>query len=326
VIAVAPGAGGTVLNDDTTAIISITALEADRAEGEAGAAGFTFLLSRAGGTSGSADVGWLVEGDGVRPADGADFVGGALPSGSVSFAPGEMEKVLTVQVAGDTLREGNEGFVVSLVAQSGAELGTGTAVGTIRADEPLDDIIAVDVGTGLALASVPSFYSGPVPGLERELLAIVAQNVVAIASGPNWFIHTGSGDDAIRVQGGRNVLDGGTGSNFLTGADGEDTFFLDARDQTVPIWSTLVGFGVGDSATVWGLTQASAALMWEEGAGADGFTGLTLHAWRPGVDFASLTFAGFTRADLDSGRLGLVSGHDAASGSDFLLITGLPQS
>ena len=321
VMAVASSAGGTVLNDDTTAVVGIVALAADKAEGEAGTTDFFFELTRGGGLAGSATIAWLAEPFGIRPAGAADFAGGAFPVGTVTFAPGETSKVIAVPVAGDTLREGNEDFFVSLIGLSGAELSTPFAQGTIRADEAIDDIIAVDAATGLALPAVPQFYSGPVAGLERELLAIVAQNVTAIANGPGWFIHSGTGDDALRALAGRNVLDGGTGSNFLTGGSGADSFFLDARGQTVPIWSTLVDFGAGDDATLWGIAEATTALIWQEGAGAPGYTGLTLHAARPGVDFASLTLTGFTRADLDSGRVVASFGFDAGSGSDFLYLT-----
>jgi hypothetical protein len=38
------------------------------------------------------------------------------------------------------------------------------------------------------------------------------------------------------------------------------------------------------------------------------------------VDFASLTLAGYTRADLDGGRLVAGFGFDAGSGSDYLYL------
>ncbi len=268
-----PSAVGTIENDDISTISIVSAM-ADRPEGSAGTTAFTFTLTRAGDASASASILWSVQGSGVRPADALDFAGGVLPSGTVALTAGQTSKTITVQVAGDAAREGSEGFTVSLVPPLGAALGMASADGVIRADEALTDIMMIDAGTGLALPSAPSFYAGPVAGLERELLAIVPQNVTAVASGPNWFVHTGSGDDAIRVHSGRNVVDGGTGSNFLTGAGGEDTFFLDARGQTLPIWSTLVDFGAGDSATIWGLTQSSATLLWQDGRMAGGRRGL----------------------------------------------------
>jgi hypothetical protein len=42
------------------------------------------------------------------------------------------------------------------------------------------------------------------------------------------------------VTDGNNVLDGSTGSNFLVGGSGHDTFFIDDRAATSDIWSTWV--------------------------------------------------------------------------------------
>src|SRR5205814_1137059 len=68
--------------------------------------------------------------------DGADFTGGVLPSGIVSFAAGETSQVISIDVAGDTLVESNEAFTVKLSNPSaGTVLGTATASGTIRNDD-----------------------------------------------------------------------------------------------------------------------------------------------------------------------------------------------
>jgi hypothetical protein len=114
------------------------------------------------------------------------------------------------------------------------------------------------------------------------------------------------------------VLDGGTGSNFLVGGvlsnQTIDTFFVDDREPTSPIWSTVVNFHSGDAATIWGITPSDFALSWVDGQGATGYTGLTLHATAAGLPTASLTLAGFTSADLADGTLTVSYGTTAASG------------
>ena len=155
-----------------------------------------------------------------------------------------------------------------------------------------------------------------------QYINITSDNLNITASTPNWFIHSGSGDDAIAVNSGTNVLDGGTGSNFLTGGSGTDTFFVDDRGATADIWSTVVGFHSGDAATVWGVTPQDFALDWVDGQGAAGFTGLTLHATAAGKPTASLTLAGYTQADMSSGRLSVQFGTDPASGSAFMFMHG----
>jgi VCBS repeat-containing protein len=122
-----------ILNDDIVApVLAIAPLAADQAEGNAGPTAFTFTVTRTGDTSGASSANWAVTGNG---ATAADFVGNALPSGTVNFAAGEASQVITVNVAGDTAIEGHEGFTITLSAPNGATLGTAAATGTIRNDD-----------------------------------------------------------------------------------------------------------------------------------------------------------------------------------------------
>jgi Ca2+-binding RTX toxin-like protein len=76
-------------------------------------------------------------------------------------------------------------------------------------------------------------YSGPVAGLTSEFIAVTGDNINITAETPNVFISAdgGSGEDAIAVNSmnGNNVLNGSTGSSFLYGGTGNDTFFVDDR-------------------------------------------------------------------------------------------------
>jgi Ca2+-binding RTX toxin-like protein len=177
-----------------------------------------------------------------------------------------------------------------------------------------------DTTTNQSVVAIAQPYTGPVANLQEQYINVTPDNLNISVSTPNWFIHSGSGTDAISVSSGTNVLDGGTGSNFLTGGSGTDTFFVDDRGATADIWSTVVGFHAGDSATVWGVTPQDFGLAFVDGQGAAGFTGLTLHATASGMPTASLTLAGFTQADMASGRISVTFGTDAASGSAFMFI------
>ena len=163
-------------------------------------------------------------------------------------------------------------------------------------------------------------YSGPVAGLADQFIDVTTDNLNISTHQANVFLHSGSGEDALQVFSGQNVLDGGTGSNFLNGGSGNDTFFVDDRAATANIWSTLVNFHSGDSATVWGATPQDFSLNWLNGQGASGYTGLTLSATEAGKPSASLTLAGYSTADLSNGRLSVSFGTDAASGSQYMSI------
>ena len=69
-------------------------------------------------------------------------------------------------------------------------------------------------------------------------------DVALSASMANVVLRGGAGQDSTQVTSGQNGLDGGAGSDFLTGRTGIDTFFTDARGDA-PVWNTLRIFHAG---------------------------------------------------------------------------------
>jgi hypothetical protein len=63
---------------------------------------------------------------------GSDYT---AASGTVTFAPGQTSKTVSVQVRGDRTRERDESFVVRLASPTHATIGIGTAVAAIRNDD-----------------------------------------------------------------------------------------------------------------------------------------------------------------------------------------------
>ena len=184
---------------------------------------------------------------------------------------------------------------------------------------PPAKVIISDLTSGSTYVSQGVAYTGPASSVANQYIvqdsnpALAADNLNITATAPNSFIHTGGGNDAIDVSkvGGVNVLDGGDGSNFLTGGklgSGTDTFFLDARNASADIWSTVSNFHAGDAVTLFGFTPTNKSLQWLDNQGAAGSTGLTLHASQAGKPPVSLTLAGYTTADLSNGRLGISFG------------------
>ena len=114
--------------------LAIAATNALQNEGDIGTTAFTFTVTRSSDTSGSSSATYAITGSGSNAADADDF-GGALPSGTVSFAAGETSQVITVDVSGDTMFENNENFTVTLSAPTDATIGIGTATGTINNDD-----------------------------------------------------------------------------------------------------------------------------------------------------------------------------------------------
>ncbi|MBV8522680.1 MAG: hypothetical protein JOY71_11250 [Acetobacteraceae bacterium] len=185
---------------------------------------------------------------------------------------------------------------------------------------PGNNFSVTDTTTGQSTTTAGESYAGPVAGLGNEIIFLTPDNLNITANVPNVFIHSDRGQDALQALSGTNVLDGGTNSNFLTGGTGTDTFFVDARGASADIWSTLNNFHARDSATVWGITRQDFNILWQDGQGAPGYTGLTLHVTAPGKPTASLTIPGYTTADLNNGRLSVSFGTEPISGSSYMYV------
>lgn len=183
---------------------------------------------------------------------------------------------------------------------------------------PVASLSIYDVTTKQAVADTLSRpFTGTLPYIAEQYVTVTPDSLNIVASSPNYFIHTGGGNDAVQLLGGTNVVDAGAGSNFLVSGTGRDTFYLDDRGTTADIWNTVSKFHSGDAATILGIGP-SASLAWADKEGAPSAAGLTLHASAPGRPMASLTLAGFTKADLASGRI--TTSFGSTGGADYLSV------
>ncbi len=114
-------------------VLSIAADAVSRNEENSDSSSFTFTVTRSSSVIGAATVDYEVSGSAVS-AD--DFVGGVLPSGTVSFADSEATRTITIAVLGDLLVEQDEAFTVTLKnPSSGIVIGTNSASSTITNDD-----------------------------------------------------------------------------------------------------------------------------------------------------------------------------------------------
>ncbi len=162
----------------------------------------------------------------------------------------------------------------------------------------------------LNITSTPTVtaYTGPVDYLTSEYMDFTSDNVRITATQQNIFLRSGSGIDSLTVTSGDNILDGSTASNILTGGTGDDTFYIDNRNPTTPVFSTIANFHSGDNATVWGVTKEDFSLTVLDNQGAAGHTGVDLIFSKPGQVDCSFVLAGYTSADLSNGRLTMIEG------------------
>ena len=210
-------ATGTILNDDTS--VSITATDASKAELNSGITTFTFSATRIGNTRVATSVNWTVSGSGTNPANAAnaaDFADSVLPTGTVTFGIGETNpKTITVNVAGDTMLEADEGFTVTLSNPTGgATLGTAEATGTILNDDTVYDVPVAENGNGN--------YKILKNGDNLEIHPDAGIVVFAPVAIPNLTINGTAGNETLTVDfsGGNPIPVGGITFNGCSQASG----------------------------------------------------------------------------------------------------------
>ena len=136
---IADGQGlGTITNDDGPPSLSVNDVTVTEGDSGTTSATFTVTLAPASGQSVSVDYS-TADGTATAPADYA------ATSGTLTFAPGQTTRTVTVQVAGDTLDEINETFTVNLSNAVNAAIADGTGLGTILDDDPLPALSINDV-------------------------------------------------------------------------------------------------------------------------------------------------------------------------------------
>jgi len=180
-------ASARILNDDSG--VALTARAASRAEGAPGAAtNLLFDVTRSGALSAGQTVDWAVVTGGDAPrANALDFVGGALPTGRITFAEGATRATISVAVAGDVTVEGPEQFLVRLSAPSaGLSLGAAEARGTILND---DSTVAI-------AAPVASLAEGD-SGSTAFAFALTRAGATEAAQSVGWSV---SGTGGVRAS------------------------------------------------------------------------------------------------------------------------------
>ncbi|HEX7180214.1 MAG TPA: Calx-beta domain-containing protein [Thermoanaerobaculia bacterium] len=103
-------------------------------EGNAGTRSFVFTVTLSESSAGPVTVGFSTR-NGTAQA-GSDYI---ATSGTLTFAPGEVTKQITVLVNGDTGQEEIEVFFVDLANASGAAIGDGEGLGRIFTDDAPGD-------------------------------------------------------------------------------------------------------------------------------------------------------------------------------------------
>lgn len=123
----------------------------------------TFTVTRSNNVDVAATVNYQVSGG--TELTGADFASGLIPSGELTFAAGETSQTITIQLAGNDLRQNDRPFMVTLVDPTGtASIPTPNAFANINDDDPFTPVVylngTADVAAGQAttITTVVDYY------------------------------------------------------------------------------------------------------------------------------------------------------------------------
>ncbi|MFO1163284.1 MAG: Calx-beta domain-containing protein [Reyranellaceae bacterium] len=274
-------AGGTIQNDDRSTV-SIAALSAVKLEGSSGSTAYTFTVSLSQPPVAAQSVDWSVTGASASPANGADFAGGALPAGTVTFAAGETSKVLTVNVVGDAAIEADEGFIVTLAnVSSGLTMGIASAAGTIQTDDSVvtahDDAYTIQQNLTLNVAATTGVLANDQGATSASVLVGPAHGALQLA-GNGGFTYTpifgyfgvdsftyhaaagaGGGQDGQATIYVVPVLSGGPSTTL-------NLLALNAEEQIASTYAAFFGRGADSSGFVFWVNQFNINLPTQGGA------------------------------------------------------------
>jgi uncharacterized repeat protein (TIGR01451 family) len=141
---------GTIVNDDGAPTLAID--NVSKVEGNAGTTAFTFTVTKAGATELLTSVDFATA-DGTAGAS-EDY---AEQHGTLSFAPGETTKSVTVLVNGDSAPEPDETFVVNLSNPANATIADNQGLGTIQDDDAPPTLSIGDVSKTEGNAGTTAF-------------------------------------------------------------------------------------------------------------------------------------------------------------------------
>lgn len=323
---IADGTGiATILDDELHATPTITVVPAPGAAAEPflghGSTSLAFRVTLSNRFFQDVTVDYAAQD--ITATAGSDYVATA---GTITFAPGETEKTVSVTVLADALAEADETMSLVLSNPQGGILDAETmATGTIHDSpvpppEPEEPHVFV-IRDG-ALSFQPALpIAGPATGLSYLVVTTDGDEVI-LGTPLGDFINGRGGNDAIDGKEGGDVLDGGAGSNILTGGAGLDMFFIDARPAGISHWTIITDLAPGERAVIWLNDRLDFPVEWADGWGPATLEGLTLVT--QGTDLpVAVTLTGYTNMDRHEGRLITAFGHDAAAGSDYLYVAAI---
>jgi hypothetical protein len=211
---------GGILDDEPRASVGNTS---SAVEGDTGTTAMTFMVTLSAPPVTAVTVSYETA-DGLATA-GSDYQAAA---GTVTFAPGETSKPVTVRVIGDRLGENEEYFTVRLTGATGAVVVTGIAYGTIVDNEPRLSITGGSVTEGNKGTKLLTF---------TVRLSAAYDQAVTVRYNTNDWSAT-AGEDYVATSGLLTFAAGQTAKTFTvtvkgdTKKEADERFFVSMTDAS----------------------------------------------------------------------------------------------
>ncbi|MBI5386751.1 MAG: DUF11 domain-containing protein [Verrucomicrobia bacterium] len=235
-----------LLNNTAVAVTPVTLptlsiVDAEVVEGNGGTTPATFRVQLFPACGQTVSVNYATSAGGAASADYQSV------SGTLTFAPGETNKAITVPVKGDILNESNEVFTVSLANPVNAVLGRGQAAGTILNDDPQPTLLIYD-------AAVAEGNFGETNALFVLNLSAPSDRTVTVIYSTYYGGTATPGTDYLTTNGVLVFLPGSTVQTIAVRVKGDttiestETFFLNLDSIQNASWgnSQATGFIVND--------------------------------------------------------------------------------
>lgn len=179
---------------------------------------------------------------GITATPGVDFLSS---DGTLTFRAGETQKTITVQVVGDTLKEGDETFSIQLVDPVNARMDKGIAIGTI-----VDDDQGVPAFPTIRIANVviPEGNSGTINATFTAQLSAAS----TVVSRVRWQTQDGTataGSDYAASSGELVLQPGELSKSFSVPIIGDTNFEPDETFTIVIVGTDNVSASPGQAAT-----------------------------------------------------------------------------
>jgi hypothetical protein len=228
----------TITDNDPTPSLSIS--DVSQAEGNMGTTNFVFTVTLSAASGQVVTVDYATA-DGTATA-GSDYT--AITTTTLTFAPGETMKQITVSVNGDTVVEPNETFFVNLTNATNATISDNQGLGTIVNDDSapgqlsINDVSVTEGNSGTRTAT---FTVTLVPGSGSNPVTVQYATANGTAT---------SGSDYVATSGTLTFNPGTTTQTINVTINGDnikeanETFFVNLSNPTNAIITDGQGIGI----------------------------------------------------------------------------------